>query len=56
MQAGSRAGLQPASELDSVMKFGLSCTIQLTSRSSELVADLVSDLSQTSSSYLYMLR
>jgi len=29
----SRAGLRPASELDSVMEFGLSCTIHLASRS-----------------------
>jgi len=26
-RAGSRAGLRPASELDSVMEFGLSCEL-----------------------------
>jgi len=43
---GSRAGLQPASELDSIMEFGLSRTIQLTSTSatsSQLGFRLVAD-------------
>jgi len=51
------------SELDSVMEFGLSGAIQLASRSlaglrpaRELVADMVSDLLQTGSSYLDMSR
>jgi len=56
-RTSSRAGLRPASEMDSVMKFDPSGAIQLASRSTsspELVADLVSDLSQTGSSYLGM--
>ena len=44
-QVRLRAGLRPASELDSVMEFGLSVAIQLASRSAGV--DLVSDLSQT---------
>jgi len=56
--AGSRAGLRPASEMDSVMEFGILGAIQLASRglqpADELVADLILDLSQTGSSYLDM--
>jgi len=61
--ASSRAGLPPASELDSVMEFGLSRAIQFASSSlaglrpaRKLVADLVSNLSQTGSSHLDMSR
>jgi len=65
MLSSSRAGRRPASELHNVMEFGLLGAIQLASSSRplaglrparELAADLVSDLSQTGSSYLDMSR
>jgi len=58
-RTSSRAGLRPASKLDSVMEFHLSGTVSsLACRSQvcNLVVDLVSDLSQTGSSYLEIAR
>ena len=56
-QDGSRAGLRPASELDSVMEFGLSGAIQLASRSQtssrlELVANQLRTGLRPGSTYL----
>jgi len=53
--AASRAGHKPASELDSVMEFGLPGAIQLAIGGLQ-PADLVLDLSQTGSRYLDMSR